>query len=383
MTGKPVSTNRRRQRTCRRRVKLGFGFAAVGALALAALAPLPPAVRLASGIGSAAVGLLALGAGRRVWAGALAAGASAAALVVSLALALAVVPRFASEEGIRRCPDVLEPLRRIPGRILTSPMGPLAAWAMRDGTFDAAALARQREALLGYTNLTCRVPTVRTPAALPTEAAAAMQASFDRDESMRPAAAASARALWTPFPPENLGSRKVGDFYRAPLEPYRPRFSFLRRYRIEPDAARAWQRVAAGEVDLAHEVLLDRRPEPDPSGPETRTDASPMPMLVARLAEDSPERVVAELTTGSSGLLVVTDLHYPGWIAEEGGRRLPILRADGWFRAVALPAGTHTVVFRYRPYSFYAGAAVSAAALLVLLVLWHRGEPIRLGRRTS
>ncbi len=362
----------------RRRVKLGFGFAAVGALALAALAPLPPAVRLASGIGSAAVGLLALGAGRRVWAGALAAGASAAALVVSLALALAVVPRFASEEGIRRCPDVLESLRRIPGRVLTPPMGPLAAWAMRDGTFDAAALARQREALLGYTNLTCRVPTVRTPAALPTEAAAAMQASFD--ESVRPAAAANARALWTPFPPENLGSRKVGDFYRAPLEPYRPRFSFLRRYRIEPDAARAWQRVAAGEVDLAREVLLDRRPEPDPSGPETRTDASPMPMLVARLAEDRPEEIVAELTTSSPGLLVVTDLHYPGWIAEAEGLRLPILRADGWFRAVALPAGTHRVVFRYRPVSVYVGAGISAATLLAMLLLWLRGEPLRRGR---
>ncbi len=92
---------------------------------------------------------------------------------------------------------------------------------------------------------------------------------------------------------------------------------------------------------------------------------------------------MADVTSSFPGLLVLTDLHAPGWIAEEAGRRLPILRADGYFRAVALPAGTHRVVFRYRPITFYAGAAVSGLALLVLLALWHAGEPIPLGRRPA
>jgi uncharacterized membrane protein YfhO len=105
------------------------------------------------------------------------------------------------------------------------------------------------------------------------------------------------------------------------------------------------------------------------------------PMLVARLTEDLPERVVAEITTNAAGLLVVTDLHYPGWIAEEGERRLEILRADGFFRAVALPAGSHRVTFRYRPLSVLVGAAISAAALLTILLLAYQGEPIRTGRR--
>jgi hypothetical protein len=141
------------------------------------------------------------------------------------------------------------------------------------------------------------------------------------------------------------------------------------------DAVRAWERAAGGGIDLTHEVVLDRRPSPDPGG------GSEHPLLVARLAEDAPERVVAELTANYTGLLVLTDLFYPGWIAEEDGKRLPILRADGFFRAVALPAGTHRVVFRYRPLSFYAGAAVSAAAALVTLALWALGEPARRGRR--
>jgi hypothetical protein len=255
-------------------------------------------------------------------------------------------------------------------------MGALWTWVLRDGSFDAGVLERQREALLGYTNLTCRVPSVRTAAPLPTAAAATIAASIGPAEDALPGGAASARVLWTPFAPARLPSRRVGDFFRAPLAPYRPRLSYLRGYAVEPDSERAWGRIAGGSVDLTREVLLDRRPVPDPGAGEDH------PMLLARLGEDLPERVVAEVTANYGGLLVLTDLDYPGWIAEENGKRLPILRADGFFRAVALPAGTHRVVFRYRPLSFYAGAAISGLALLALAGLCYAGEPVRARRRT-
>ena len=112
------------------------------------------------------------------------------------------------------------------------------------------------------------------------------------------------------------------------------------------------------------------RSPPLPPGPRS-------PILIARLAEDRPERVVAEMVTNAPGLLVVTDLFYPGWIAEDAGRRLAILRADGFFRAVALPAGSHRVTFRYRPVSVLVGAGISAAALLTILFLGYQGEPVR------
>ena len=358
-----------------RRRRILFGLLALCGVAVSAVAPQPPAVRLASAIGCAALGLSALLPAVRPLPGAVLGGACAAALVVALGWGLLTLTRFAPESEIRGCPEDVAALSRTAGRVVTPPMTALWSWMLRDDRFDAGLLRRQREALLGYTNLPCRVPSVRTAAPLKTVGAASIEDSIGPAEDALPAGAASARVLWTPFPPSRLPSRKIGEFFRAPLAPYRPRLSFVRGYRVEPDAQRAWSRIAAGQVDLTAEVLLDRSPVPDPAGTEAH------PLLLARLAEDAPERVVAEVTTSFPGLLVLTDLHYPGWIAEEEGRRLPILRADGFFRAVALPAGTHRVVFRYRPISFYAGAAVSILALLTMLVLWHEGEPIPVGRR--
>jgi hypothetical protein len=149
-----------------------------------------------------------------------------------------------------------------------------------------------------------------------------------------------------------LPSRKIGDFFRAPIAPYRPRLSFVRGYRIEATRQRvAGARPAADRPDARGRPRP--APVPDPGG------AAEHPLLVARLAEDAPERVVAELTANYTGLLVLTDLFYPG-----GSRRRTEAAADP-ARGRLVPrggaaAGAHRVVFRYRPLAFYAGAAVSA-----------------------
>jgi hypothetical protein len=65
-------------------------------------------------------------------------------------------------------------------------------------------------------------------------------------------------------------------------------------------------------------------------------------------------------------MLVVTDTHYPGWEARVDGRPAPLLRANGYLRAVAVPPGLHRVEMRYRPRSLAIGGAVSAGSLLLV-----------------
>jgi hypothetical protein len=103
----------------------------------------------------------------------------------------------------------------------------------------------------------------------------------------------------------------------------------------------------------------------------------------ARVTHYAPERVEIELNADSPGYLVLTDAWYPGWEATVNGKPVPILRADLLFRAVAVDAGKHRVVFTFRPASLRVGATISLMALVVLIVaaLSKVGRDVIIGSR--
>jgi hypothetical protein len=68
-------------------------------------------------------------------------------------------------------------------------------------------------------------------------------------------------------------------------------------------------------------------------------------------------------------VLVLTDADASGWVATIDGRDTPIARADGVFRAIEVPAGWHHVSFSYQPEAFAVGVIISAASLIVWLLL--------------
>ncbi len=67
-------------------------------------------------------------------------------------------------------------------------------------------------------------------------------------------------------------------------------------------------------------------------------------------------------------LAVFSEIYYPkGWTAYLDGEEAPYLRADYILRAMALPAGEHTVAFHYAPPHFRTLAGVSYAGSILLL----------------
>jgi hypothetical protein len=350
-----------------RRARIVLALAAgAGGLAVVALSRQPGPVRAATVVGIAALVLLAAIRTESASAGAALAGVAMLSLVAAFALVNLAVFRFVPGEEIRRVPESSTALARLPGRVLTPTMGELAPWVTRDWAFDSATVRRQRESLLGYTNLLSGVRTLRTAAALPTRGAGRIaEAIDDGPDPARAAGAASGRTFWTPFSGTG-GETSAGRWRRASIEPFRPRIALVARYEIERDADRAWSRAAEGGD--GGRVFLDREPSPRPE-PAGR-------YAIAQIAEESAERVVAGVSSDAAGILVLTDLSYPGWRAKIDGRPADLLRADGLFRAVSVPAGEHRVEFRYVPVSFFAGAAVSAVSLAGLLVwLCRRPRP--------
>lgn len=135
-----------------------------------------------------------------------------------------------------------------------------------------------------------------------------------------------------------------------------PRAHVVGRARIVP-SEEAVAAVARPGFDPAAEVVLE---DPAPAG-DPRAQGSPV-----RWQTDKPTRLELTAAMKAPGYLVLADLWYPGWTAAVDGTPAPILRANGAFRAVFLPAGEHEVAFAFVSRSFQAGAALSLLTLLGL-----------------
>ena len=107
------------------------------------------------------------------------------------------------------------------------------------------------------------------------------------------------------------------------------------------------------------------------------SDAPPVAGLgSARVTRYEPDVVELDVEVERGGLLVVSEVHHPGWRAFVDDAEVPIWRADVAFRGVEVPAGSRRVRFEYRSRSFLVGAwlsGIAVALLAVLLVVGWRG----------
>jgi hypothetical protein len=90
---------------------------------------------------------------------------------------------------------------------------------------------------------------------------------------------------------------------------------------------------------------------------------APIPATEAQIEQYANDEVRIHATARQAGLLVLTDLFYPGWVATVDGAPAEILRVNHVLRGVLLPPGEHEVVFRYAPRSVQIGAVISALGL--------------------
>ena len=128
----------------------------------------------------------------------------------------------------------------------------------------------------------------------------------------------------------------------------------------------ALSRLDAFDFDPARTALIP----PDvsvPLGRLTGGDAGYVEVM-GRTAGRLSLKVVAPV----DGLLVLSEIYYPGWQAAVDGRETPMLRTDYTLRGIPVSAGEHGVDITYRPATVTWGGVISGATLGVLVVagLW-------------
>lgn len=90
---------------------------------------------------------------------------------------------------------------------------------------------------------------------------------------------------------------------------------------------------------------------------------------------DKYENDYISLTTSSfaDGILVLADNWYPAWKGFVDGRPVEVLRANSSFRGIVLPAGRHTVEFRYISSTYKTGKMLTLGGLLFVIIVagWY------------
>lgn len=144
-----------------------------------------------------------------------------------------------------------------------------------------------------------------------------------------------------------------------------PRAFLVSAVREIADVAALFDVMRSKDYDPKREVVTDRAPK-----------GSPLPAAVGL---DSPGSVSVEsygptvvrlrAEADRDCALVLADGFFPGWHAYIDGRRTEVFPAYYAFRGILLPAGAHTVEFRYTPLSFRIGLALSVLTLLAGLAV--------------
>ena len=85
----------------------------------------------------------------------------------------------------------------------------------------------------------------------------------------------------------------------------------------------------------------------------------------AIIRQYKPNKVVIDVHADAPGVLVLSDLYYPGWEVYVDREPARLYRADGVIRGVFVREGEHTVVLKYVPRSFKYGLMALALSLTV------------------
>ncbi|MEI9920334.1 MAG: YfhO family protein [Bacteroidota bacterium] len=123
--------------------------------------------------------------------------------------------------------------------------------------------------------------------------------------------------------------------------------------------------VKVNEIDTRNVVVVDQSRVKLKEN-KANTDAG----ATISFIEKKPYWQKYESQSSSGGLAVFSEIYYPkGWHATIDGQEVPIYRADYTLRALEVPAGKHTIEFKFEPKPYVIGNKVTMASSVLLLIV--------------
>ena len=119
-----------------------------------------------------------------------------------------------------------------------------------------------------------------------------------------------------------------------------------------------------GQIDLRHEAVADKR-FVDVLGEAVAQDKN----SVAKLLAYEPNQLTYEVSSDKGGVLVFSEVYYPGWTATIDGQPAELGRVNYILRALRVPAGKHQVKLAFFPKSVDTTETIAYVAYVVLLLI--------------
>lgn len=144
-----------------------------------------------------------------------------------------------------------------------------------------------------------------------------------------------------------------------------PRAFMVYQAKVADSSKESLQYIIDSKFDFRENVILEEFPD-NWEAPATAPNSQ---SVSSTIISYNPEDIKIEVTTPTTGLLVLTDTYTPGWTATIDGEPQPIYIADHAFRAVVISRGNHKIHFIYNPLCFQIGASMSLSTLVLSLLL--------------
>ncbi|OGH10404.1 MAG: hypothetical protein A2857_05275 [Candidatus Levybacteria bacterium RIFCSPHIGHO2_01_FULL_36_15] len=139
-----------------------------------------------------------------------------------------------------------------------------------------------------------------------------------------------------------------------------PRAFIVGKYRVIKDDAKILSTLFSNKFMPFKEVIVEQ----DLNVKQENKIASNV-----KITKYSADQIEINTWSDKRGLLILTDVFYPGWEAEINGVNTPIYRSDYAFRSIVVPEGKHKIKFSYRPLSYKLGVNLALFGICGIIIL--------------
>lgn len=122
---------------------------------------------------------------------------------------------------------------------------------------------------------------------------------------------------------------------------------------------------ALGTTDLRHTAVADKAFS-DVLGQSKANDSTAM----VRLEKYEPNKLEYSVSSKNGGVVVFSEIYYPGWNATVDGVEVPVGRANYILRAISVKPGSHKVVLDFHPKSVSVTETIAYIATAILMLMF-------------